>query len=75
MSNSPTIRIGKTEYNVDKFEILENGSLCYQLKGGNSSQIKTLIGKQGNDWTLYSARNGMAGIGLPKLVSPIFRVL
>jgi len=69
-----TIKISKTTYNVENTETLEGGSICYTLRAGKSKTTKSLVGKP-ESWFLWSCRNGMNNLGMPKPVNPIFDVL
>jgi hypothetical protein len=65
-----TVTIGKTAYTITSYKS-ENGRKEWELAYGK--QIKNLFYSESLDsYTLWSARIGMGGHGLPKLVKPTF---
>lgn len=64
------VKINKTIYTIiDRKE--DEISICYRIKKGNT--IKSLIqSKKRGSWDLWSGRNGINEIGLPKRCEPQF---
>jgi hypothetical protein len=64
------VKIAKTTYDVISREIMESGTVHFQIRKG-AGQVKGLFFNPTVDqWTLWSKQPGTVGVGMPKVVQP-----